>query len=154
MIIHGHTSIDLPTLVLNKSWYPIDAVTVRDAMCGIMAERAKVSGLSSFRMHSGDEDYDLYDADEWLRLPLLDNEPYIQATHQRIRIPEVIINRHHKVPSRDVKFSRINLWKRDSWTCQYCGKMPENDEITIDHVVPRSRGGKTTFGNTVLAWVA
>ena len=70
-------------------------------------------------------------------------------------MPEVILlARYGKVPGRHLVFSRRNLFKRDRYTCQYCGKQPGRDELTIDHVLPRSRGGSSTWLNCVLACLA
>lgn len=52
-----------------------------------------------------------------------------------------------------VRFSRHNVLARDRWTCQYCGARPRTQELTCDHVVPRSRGGKTSWENLVTACV-
>lgn len=52
-----------------------------------------------------------------------------------------------------VRFSRENVYLRDSYQCQYCGKQCSNSELTLDHVQPRSRGGKTSWRNLVTACV-
>lgn len=67
-----------------------------------------------------------------------------------IKIPAVVrllraFRRHHK----PVKFSRVNIYARDSYTCQYCGKRLSVSELTYDHVTPRSQGGKTEWTNIV-----
>jgi len=69
-------------------------------------------------------------------------------------VPEVItLTRFSKLPTATVPFSRRNLFKRDRYTCQYCNKRPRQDELTIDHVVPRSHGGGSTWENCVLACI-
>ena len=61
----------------------------------------------------------------------------------RLRVPEVIsLTRYDRMPATAVAFSRRNVAKRDHHTCQYCGVQPGWDQITIDHVLPRSRGGR------------
>jgi len=67
-----------------------------------------------------------------------------------LKIPAVVrllrgFRRHHK----PVKFSRVNIYARDSYTCQYCGKRLGVDELTYDHVQPRSQGGRTDWTNIV-----
>jgi 5-methylcytosine-specific restriction endonuclease McrA len=57
------------------------------------------------------------------------------------------------MPRRNVPFSRRNLYRRDKFTCQYCGNRPGSEELTIDHIVPRSLGGRTSWSNCVLACV-
>ena len=61
--------------------------------------------------------------------------------------------RPSRVPANAVTFSRRNVFKRDRYTCQYCGKQPGSEELTIDHVVPRSQGGLSTWENCVLACI-
>ena len=72
----------------------------------------------------------------------------IKTTSLAIKIPAVVrllgAFRRHKKP---VKFSRINIYGRDKFTCQYCGVKKKIGELTYDHIVPRSRGGKTTWLN-------
>ena len=83
-----------------------------------------------------------------------DGDPFIQAMRLRLRVPEVIaLTDYDRLPSAAVTFSRRNMFKRDHWTCQYCGAQPGSDELTIDHVVPRSQGGTSTWENCVLACV-
>ncbi len=64
-----------------------------------------------------------------------------------------MLDSYDRLPSAAVSFSRRNLFKRDHWTCQYCGLQPGGDELTIDHMVPRSQGGTSTWENCVLACV-
>jgi 5-methylcytosine-specific restriction endonuclease McrA len=60
---------------------------------------------------------------------------------------------YNRLPTAAVAFSRRNIHKRDHWTCQYCGRQPGGAELTIDHVVPRSQGGVSTWENCVLACI-
>ena len=69
-----------------------------------------------------------------------------------LRVPEVIVlAEYDRLPQAAVSFSRRNIFKRDRWTCQYCGLQPGGSELTIDHVVPRAQGGQSTWDNCVLA---
>jgi 5-methylcytosine-specific restriction endonuclease McrA len=73
---------------------------------------------------------------------------------ERFKIPEIIVLRMFDgFPQRSVAFSRRNLYRRDQFTCQYCGSRPGAADLTIDHVVPRSQGGRTSWQNCVLACV-
>jgi 5-methylcytosine-specific restriction endonuclease McrA len=70
-------------------------------------------------------------------------------------VPEVIcLTRFDRLPSTAVTFSRRNVARRDHQTCQYCGAQPGWESITVDHVVPRSRGGTSSWTNCVAACVA
>ncbi len=134
-----------PTLVLNRSWQPVNVAPVHRAMTLLWNDTARVVDP---------DDYQLYDWSDWSALDPHDDQPFIQAVTQRIRVPEVItLTRFNRVPTSSVTFNRRNLFRRDRFTCQYCGCQPANDELTIDHIVPRSRGGTSTWQNCVLACV-
>jgi 5-methylcytosine-specific restriction endonuclease McrA len=98
------------------------------------------------------ETYQAYDFHDWTELSALGDGPAIHTPFLRIRVPEIIVlNRFNGVPRRGVAFSRRNIYRRDAYTCQYCGSRPGSELLSIDHVVPRSEGGKSTWGNCVLA---
>ncbi len=137
--------LDRPTLVLNRNWQPVGVATVARTLVKLWNETARVVDPN---------DYQLYDWADWSRLAPGDGEPFIQTTHIRLRVPEVITLTHYeRVPGRTVAFSRRNIFKRDNFTCQYCGVHPGSEELTIDHVRPKSRGGATTWENCVVACV-
>lgn len=78
----------------------------------------------------------------------------MRAVRARIKVPEIMLLVHYdQVPRRRVTFSRKNVYRRDDYTCQYCGAKPSLEDLTVDHVVPRSRGGRTTWTNCVLSCV-
>lgn len=136
------SNLTKPVLILNKGYSPIDACSVRDAISDVAAERAKFICPDTYAPFS---------IEQWIELPVNEGDPFIQAVDCKIRVPEVIRSTYDRIPKRKVVFSRRNLWKRDKMRCQYCGRKPKPDEITIDHVIPKSHGGKTTFENCVLA---
>src|ERR1044071_4929165 len=77
---------------------------------------------------------------------------FIQAIRQRLRVPEVVtLTEYDRLPNASVAFSRRNVFKRDHYTCQYCGVQPGAEELSIDHVIPRSQGGASTWENCVLS---
>ena len=99
-------------------------------------------------------DYTVHDFDSWSQLAVLEGQPCVRTATLEIPVPEVIVlARYGSVPARGVSFSRGNLYKRDQYTCQYCGARPGSEELTIDHVVPRSRGGTSTWTNCVVACI-
>ena len=99
-------------------------------------------------------DYQLHTWADWSALRPADDEPFIQAVRFRLRVPEVVVLTHYdRVPGNSVQFSRRNIYKRDHFTCQYCGAQPGTNELTVDHVIPRSQGGATSWENCVLACV-
>ena len=99
-------------------------------------------------------DYQLYTWADWSRLIPRDDEMFIQGVRLRLRVPEVVALTHYdRIPTNAVTFSRRNIYKRDRYTCQYCGAQPGTEELTLDHVLPRAQGGISTWENCVLACV-
>ncbi|MBI3466340.1 MAG: HNH endonuclease [Planctomycetes bacterium] len=138
--------LERPTLVLNRNWQPVNVATVARALVLLWNEAARVVDPA---------DYQLYTWADWSRIAPADDEAFIQAVRSRLRVPEVIVlAAYDRLPSAAVSFSRRNVFKRDHWTCQYCGVQPGGEELTIDHVLPRSQGGVSTWENCVLACIA
>ena len=132
-----------PTLVLNKNWMPIRVCTVRRALTLVFKDLARIIGP---------DDFDLHDFASWVDLKIPQGEPFVQSVSLRIRIPEVIVLRFCDEYLRPrVVFSRRNLFRRDRNTCQYCGKKFPTEDLSIDHVVPRSMGGHSAWTNCVVA---
>ncbi len=136
--------LNMPTLVLNKTWTPVNVTTVRRAICMSFMELARIVDVSS---------YELFSFDAWVeRGPT--NGNIINTVESAFDIPEVVVvKRYNKVPTGGVVFSRRNLYRRDNYMCQYCTSKPGTEELTIDHVLPKCRGGRTTWENCVLACV-
>lgn len=135
-----------PTLVLNRNWQPVNVATVARSLVMLWNESARVVDPV---------DYGLYDWADWSELAPREGEPFIQAVRQRVRVPEVVtLTGYDRLPTAAVTFSRRNIFKRDHFTCQFCGVQPGAEELTIDHVLPRSQGGTSTWDNCVLACVA
>jgi 5-methylcytosine-specific restriction endonuclease McrA len=139
------TTLQRPTLILNRNWQPVNVATVARALVLLWNEAARVVDPDDFR---------LYTWADWSRIAPRDGERFIQAVRLRLKVPEVIVLAgYDRLPSAAVSFSRRNVFKRDHWTCQYCGVQPGGEELTIDHVVPCSRGGTSTWENCVLSCI-
>jgi 5-methylcytosine-specific restriction endonuclease McrA len=133
------------TLVLNRHWTPVDFTTVLDALCKLYTGGARAVKP---------DDYTLHDFDSWTSVKVAAHTPRVRTATLSIPVPEIIVlARFGKLPKRGVAFSRSNIYKRDRFTCQYCGKKPGVAELTIDHVVPRARGGISSWTNCVVACV-
>ena len=79
----------------------------------------------------------------------------IRAVSMALRVPAVVrLRKTFRRHAKPVKFSRVNIYARDGHRCQYCGVTCTPDELTYDHVVPRSKGGLTTWENIVSACYA
>ena len=138
--------LERPTLVLNRNWQPVHVATVARSLTMLWNESAYVVDPDDFQQHTWAD---------WAQLAPRDGEPFIRTVTFRLRVPEVLTLRRHDRPRQNaVTFSRRNVFKRDHTTGQYCGARPGSEELTIDHVLPRSQGGLTTWENCVLACVA
>lgn len=134
-----------PTLVLNRNWQPVHVSTVARTL--IMLYAGTVRAIDP-------DDYQAYDWDDWSKLRPREDEKSIQSVSFRLRVPEVVaLAEYDAMPTVAVSFSRRNVFKRDRYTCQYCNRQPGEEELTIDHVVPRSQGGVSSWENCVLACI-
>ena len=138
--------LERPTLVLNRNWQPVNVATVARSLVMLWNDAARVVDPRDFQTYSWAD---------WAKLAPMDGEPFIRAVRMRLRVPEVVtLTGYDRLPAAAVTFSRRNIFKRDHYTCQYCGAQPGAEELTIDHVLPRSQRGTSTWGNCVLACVA
>ncbi len=136
-------SLQRPTLVLNRNWQAVHVATVARALVLLFNETARVVDPA---------DYQLYDWEDWSKLRPHDGERFIRAVRFKLRVPEVVtLTGYDRLPTAAVTFSRRNIFKRDHFTCQYCGDQPGSEELTLDHVVPRAQGGESRWDNCVLA---
>ena len=111
------------TLLLSQGYEPIKIISWRRAMT--LLTLAKVDVVEE------------YDAE-------------IRATSIIVKVPAVVrLRRAFRRHAKPVKFSRVNIYARDGYRCQYCGERCATDELTYDHVLPRSRGGRTSWDNIV-----
>ena len=119
------SALHAPTLVLNRNWQPVNVATVARALIMLWNATARVVDPV---------DYQLYEWEDWTRLQPKADEPFVQAVSQRIRVPEVIsLAVYDRLPTATVAFSRRNVFKRDHYTCQYCGCQPKPEELTIEN---------------------
>ena len=131
-----------PVLILGKSWLPVGTWTVANTFSHVFADKAKIVDATS-------GSWQTYDFLAWSELDPIPDAPCIRTAHLYIRLPEVAILTSEGRFKRDkIAFSKRNLLKRDRFTCSYCGKQGINC-LTIDHVIPRSKNGKSNFLNCV-----
>ena len=134
-----------PTLVLNRNWQAVNITSVARSLSMVFGDTARIVDPLT---------YQLFDWNDWAAIVPAEDQPCIRSVSQRFCVPEVIVlNNFDRLPSAAVTFSRRNIFKRDRFTCQYCGSQPKADELTIDHVLPRAQGGQSTWENCVLACV-
>jgi 5-methylcytosine-specific restriction endonuclease McrA len=131
-------------LVLNRSYLPVHVTSARRAFSLLYQGIARVVN----------EQYQTFDFEAWSQLAVARDAEAIGTPSGPIRIPRVIVLiAFDRLPKRHVRFSRINLMARDNFACQYCGAKPHRSELNLDHVVPRSLGGRSTWENVVTSCV-
>jgi len=127
------------TLVLNRSYLPIHVTSVKRAFSLLYRGVAKAV----------DSDYRIFAFAAWLDQSIEGHET-IGLVRSSIRIPRVILlGSFDRLPRREVRFSRANVFVRDGSTCQYCGSRQPTSQLNLDHVIPRTQGGPTTWENVV-----
>jgi len=131
-------------LVLNRSYLPIHVTSVRRAFSLIYQDQARVLN----------EEYATFDFASWRRLSAPREAECIGTSSGAIRVPRVIVLiGFDRIPKRHVRYSRVNIFARDKFTCQYCGGKPHRSLLNLDHVIPRALGGKTSWENVVCSCV-
>lgn len=144
--------VEKKVLVLNRSWSAVGVVDIPGAIGLIYTNYADGEPRARIVTPPPKGNYEIWDWRDWALLKPEEGETGLVSASRIYRIPEVILlSRHDSVPEHKVKFCRRSIWKRDGYTCQYCGKKPKEDECTLDHVIPRSMGGETSWINCVLA---
>jgi 5-methylcytosine-specific restriction endonuclease McrA len=131
-------------LVLNRNWQAINIRTPAEAFCQMatnVATALEIDGENHIRPVSWDE---------WITLPIRDGDNAVHTVRGAIRVPTVIVAVNFaKVPKKRPKLCTKTIRERDGNRCQYTGQLLKPDEGSLDHVVPRSRGGKDEWGNLV-----
>jgi len=153
-------------LVLNRNWQAINVRTPQEAFCmmatnvatGLEIELEDAdgsAGLSSCTPHSALRTRNIRPVTwaEWITLPIRDQDEAVHTVRGQIRVPTVIVAVNYaKVPKKRPKLCARAIRERDRNRCQYTGRVLRPDEGSLDHVVPRSRGGKDAWEN--LVWSA
>ncbi|MCI0572369.1 MAG: HNH endonuclease [Myxococcaceae bacterium] len=130
-------------LVLNRNYQPVHVTTVKRAFALLYQGVAKAI----------DEQYRLYEFSDWAALSAAEHE-CITTISRTIRVPRVVVlTAYEHLPRGRVRFSRLNIYARDGDTCQYCGRTLPRAELNLDHVSPRSQGGKTSWENVVCSCI-
>ena len=132
-------------LVLNRHFQPIQLTSVRRAVTQLYEGVARAV----------DAEYRTFDFESWIELSARAAAgECIRTPRLRLLVPRVItLVTYELMPRTRVRFSRMNIFARDASTCQYCGRRLPRTELNLDHVVPRSRGGSTSWENVVCSCV-
>ena len=136
-------------LVLNRNWQAINIRTPQEAFCMMAANVA--TGLD-IELADGARVEALRPVtwDEWIALPIRPQDNAVQTVRGAIRLPTVIVAVNYaRVPKKRPKLSAKTIRERDGNRCQYTGRLLKPEEGSLDHVLPRSRGGRDTWENLV-----
>jgi 5-methylcytosine-specific restriction endonuclease McrA len=138
-------------LVLNKHYMAIRVIEAKRAFSLLFRELAEVVAYE-------EGSYCNYNFDSWCEASQFKRsfEPqlhdWVATVNFYIAVPKIIrLLFYDRLPRNEVKFNRRNLFARDKNSCQYCGKKFSTSELSLDHVIPRSLGGKSTWDNIVCA---
>lgn len=134
--------LDLPVLIVNRFFQPVQITTARRAFLLLFGGAALAI----------DEQGELHDFSAWRRLPVRDEDDLLPIVGGALRVPRVLhLRRYDRVRRPAIRLTRKNVMLRDGHQCQYCARRPPLRDLNIDHVVPRSRGGEDSWENLVTA---
>jgi 5-methylcytosine-specific restriction endonuclease McrA len=137
-------SMDVRVLVLNRAFQPV-AVTRAARAFGLLFSGAARALDAQFRT---------FDFSSWSELGLELGDDVIHTPRMVLKVPRVVVlQAYDRMPRTQVRFSRQNVYLRDGFTCQYCNKVFQRAQLNLDHVVPRSQGGRTSWENVVCSCV-
>lgn len=143
-----------PVLILDKTYAPVKVGKTKDAICALFSGKAQVI----------DQDYNLYDFYEWCEFTKQNksNENILKRYSKTINSPKFSLFVPHTIyvpivcknpilrgRKKHFKYTRKGVFKRDNLKCQYCGELGTKNSMTLDHVIPRSRGGGNSYENVV-----
>ena len=139
------------TLVLNRLWQAVNVVGIERAFSLLSLDHAQV-------IYAEDGSFRVFDAGTWFEhCKDLDSQPgnrVVRTINQQVLVPSVLLLRSYdRMLMQEMKFNRQNLLERDDYKCQYCGKKLPTKELNMDHVVPRDRGGGTSWENVVISCI-
>src|SRR5215467_1286670 len=147
-------SLSANVLVLNKYYQAIRVINVRRAFSMLCKELAEVVHIETDA--AGKSQWQNFNFEDWRELSQLklefepDQHEWIHTVRFQIAVPRIIrLLGYDKLPRQDVKFNRRNIYARDGNRCQYCGKKMPTTDLSLDHVIPKSQNGKTTWENIV-----
>ncbi|OHB74011.1 MAG: HNH endonuclease [Planctomycetes bacterium RBG_16_41_13] len=138
-------------LVLNKYYSAIRIVNAKRAFALLYKNNAEAVEIDNSQYYN-------FDFSKWITfsqvraISPIDHETFVHTPNYALLVPKVIrLVTYDKLPRREVKFNRKNILARDENRCQYCGRKFQASQLSIDHVIPKSRNGKSSWANVVTA---
>jgi len=144
--------LERPVLVLNRLWQPVHTCSVKRALKLLCLGHAQVVQTD------GEARYQTHDIVSWVeysgeKASTMAAE-LVHSVRVALRVPKIIVlAMYDRIPRKEVKFTRQNVFLRDKHTCQYCAGIFSEPELNLDHVKPRDKGGKTTWENIVTSCI-
>lgn len=141
-------SLNKHVLVLNRDYRVLRTTTAKIAIISLFKGVVEVVDVRG-------DDYNTYDYESWVEYSCRDDinitdYSWVHSPNMALAVPYIIrIKNYSGYQRKKIRFSRKNIFIRDKYTCQYTGKRMRFKDLTLDHVVPRSKGGKTSWGNIV-----
>jgi 5-methylcytosine-specific restriction endonuclease McrA len=142
--------LDTPVLVLNRLWQAVNTCSARRAFTLLYQGHAQAV---SAEVGQG---FLTHDFESWTDFSQQDprHPEMVKTISMHVRIPRIIVLMlFERLPKKEIKFTRHNVFERDSNTCQYCGMVFDRENLNLDHVMPRDRGGQTTWENIVCSCI-
>lgn len=138
-----------PVLVLNRLWQPVHTCSVKRALKLLCLGHAQVVQTE------GEARYQTHDISSWLEYSESTvAQDVIRSVQIALEVPKIIVLAlYDRIPRKEVKFTRQNVFLRDKHTCQYCRKCFPESQLNLDHVVPRDHGGITSWDNIVASCI-
>ena len=140
-----------PVLVLNRLWQAVNVISAKRAFSLLATGHANV-------VYAEDEDFRIFDMMDWVDFsrynPPVAEMELVRTVRHPIRVPKIILlSIFDKMPKKELKLTRKNVFERDKYRCQYCDKQMPSEDLNLDHVIPRHYGGKTTWENIVCSCI-
>ena len=143
--------VNEPVLLLNKHFLAIQVAIAKESICALVTGKARVV----------DHNYITYDLENWkIYTKANKDDPdrvkdfagILHSPSTELFVPQVIIAPDCEFNSpmiKTIKYSRRNVYQRDKHTCQYCLQKFTRNNLTLDHVIPKCQGGKSSWTNVV-----
>jgi 5-methylcytosine-specific restriction endonuclease McrA len=149
------SSLNAHVLVLNKLWMAVRVTDARRAFSLLVRDLAEV-------VHVDDGAYTSYDFESWAEISTARDRfgfqaqqyEWVRTVRLHVAVPKVIrLLGYDRLPKQEVKLNRRNIFARDRNVCQFCGRHFPTSELSLDHIVPRSQGGQSSWENLVCCCV-
>jgi len=141
--------LDTPVLVLNRLWQAVNTCSARRAFTLLYQGHAQAVSTDA------GQGFLTHDFESWRDFSRGSPETgMVKTISMQVKIPRIIVLLFfERQPKKEVKFTRHNVFERDKNTCQYCGGIFDRVNLNLDHILPRDRGGQTTWENIVCSCI-